>query len=84
MPVVSDHEGEKYHVHFFSRKLQDAKLYHGKIITLDKFRSDPSDYPDPRLIQYHYKQCAMMWLRGLAVGMQIPKTSAAAMERFGR
>lgn len=77
--VLSDPQNGVYYVHFFDRDLPGADTHHGKAIPITRFHTRPSKHPDPRLIRWHYKQCAMARIRGFAFGMDLPSTSAEAI-----
>jgi len=77
-----DKQNEVYYVHFFDRDLPGADDFHGKAIHSTRFHTRSSKHPDPRLINWHYRQCVMARIRGFASGMEIAATSAAAMEQF--
>lgn len=59
-----------YFVHFFVLTLPNARQYHGKALPRSRFRGNPIDYPDPRLVKWHYAQCAMAHIRGFAAGFE--------------
>ena len=70
-----------YYVHFFVAKPGSVRRqYHGKALGPDRFRGRIEDRPDPRYIEWHYRQCVMARVRGFASGMEIPETSAQAVD----
>jgi hypothetical protein len=57
-----------YYVHFFTRSA--LSVHHGQVIRPDRFRvHSPDDLPDPKLLAWHYAQCARARIRGFAAGM---------------
>ncbi len=62
-----------YIIHVFTS--DPREFHHGKRLDPStRFRLRPfgrSDLPDPRLLKWHYKQCAMARIRGYAWNMAI-------------
>ncbi|WVO14627.1 hypothetical protein L204_102264 [Cryptococcus depauperatus] len=56
-------------VHCFLVPYSIFSRWHGKMISPDFFRGDPSRRPDPILLHWHYNQCVKARMRGFSVGM---------------
>ncbi|KAK1920690.1 hypothetical protein DB88DRAFT_520451 [Papiliotrema laurentii] len=70
-------QNDVYYVHFFvAPAASDRRRWHGKALGPERFRGRPEDRPDPRFIDWHYKQCLMARIRGFSAGMAIPASSA--------
>jgi hypothetical protein len=60
-------KGDNLVVHVFHGVDSTLRAFHGKVITPDRFRLDPDndiEAPEKRLMQWHYKQCVRMYVRG--------------------
>ncbi|KAK0562189.1 hypothetical protein OC844_002819 [Tilletia horrida] len=58
-------------VHIFNAK-STRRSYHGKVVPMAYFRCVPTRRPDPRLLLFHYQQCAMCYLRGWSSFPSLP------------
>ncbi len=73
-------QGDSYHVHFFVRT--EYSELHGMVIPKSRFRIDAEDeLPDPRLLRWHYAQCALGHIRGFAAQLPTVAEQAETMRR---
>lgn len=78
--VVLTAQNGVYYVHFFVAPIaSDRRRWHGKALGPERFRGRADDRPDPRFINWHYKQCLMARIRGFSAGLEVPASSAAAI-----
>ncbi|CAO1635885.1 unnamed protein product [Jaminaea pallidilutea] len=60
-------------VHVFEPASPYMVAYHGKVINLrTRLRGPRDQWPDTRLLRFHYQQCAIKHLRGYSAGMHPP------------
>lgn len=76
-----------YYVHFFTpRQGQADKQYHGKKLDPKdplKFRlpnGDSRDLPNPKLLEWHYRQCVQARFRGFAYDMAVNAQGGAIID----
>lgn len=63
------HKDGSFYVHCFTLSQSETATLHGKKITCDRFRGLVESRPDPRLVEWHYRQCLMAHIRGFSSGM---------------
>lgn len=62
-------QDERYYFHAFDGSDPDLVKLHGTSFSVKDLRHLAP--PDPRLCAWHYRQAALRYVRGFAVGMQI-------------